>query len=112
MGRFGYLAALILTAGLNVQLCLGQSSAPTVYTDSKTGITFDTWIVPDRSSGASGVGTYGGMTMGFAMPENALSTDANEFIGYLVRKYHPHRLAREPWADTMLDSCALQTAPP
>ncbi|TGJ83688.1 hypothetical protein E0Z10_g5078 [Xylaria hypoxylon] len=84
MGRFGFLATLLLTASLNVQLCLGQSSTPTVYTDSKTGITFDTWIVPDTAAGASGTGTWGGMTMGVALPSNALTTDATEFIGYLL----------------------------
>ncbi|KAI0445879.1 fungal cellulose binding domain-containing protein [Xylaria telfairii] len=83
MGRFGSLVALLLTASLNVQLCLGQSSTPTVYKDSNTGITFDTWIVPDTAKGASGTTTWGGMTIGMALPSNALTTDATEFIGYL-----------------------------
>ncbi|KAI0427264.1 fungal cellulose binding domain-containing protein [Xylaria sp. FL1042] len=83
MGRLGFIASLLLTASLNIQLCLGQSSTATVYTDSKTGITFDTWIVPDTASGASGTTTWGGMTIGLALPEDALTTDANEFIGYL-----------------------------
>ncbi|KAI1276713.1 fungal cellulose binding domain-containing protein [Xylaria sp. FL0933] len=83
MGRFGFIATLLLTACLNIQLCLGQSSTATVYKDSKTGITFDTWIVPDTASGASGTTTWGGMTIGLALPENALTTDADEFIGYL-----------------------------
>lgn len=67
-----------------MQLCLGQDSTPTIYTDSKTGIVFNTWIVPDTASGAPGVTTWGGMTMGVALPQNALTTDATEFIGYLV----------------------------
>ncbi|KAI1197995.1 fungal cellulose binding domain-containing protein [Nemania serpens] len=83
MGRFGFLSTLLLTASLNVQLCLGQDSTPTIYTDSKTGIVFNTWIVPDTASGAPGVTTWGGMTMGVALPQNALTTDATEFIGYL-----------------------------
>ncbi|KAK5628404.1 hypothetical protein RRF57_004119 [Xylaria bambusicola] len=68
---------------MDVQLCSGQSSTPTVYTDSETGITFDTWIVPDKASGATGTGTWGGMTIGVALPEDGLTTDADEFIGYL-----------------------------
>ncbi|KAI0106155.1 fungal cellulose binding domain-containing protein [Nemania sp. FL0031] len=83
MGRFGFLSTLLLTASLNVQLCLGQSSTATVFTDSKTGITFDTWIVPDTATGAAGTTTWGGMTIGLALPETALTTDATEFIGYL-----------------------------
>ncbi|KAI1180765.1 fungal cellulose binding domain-containing protein [Nemania sp. FL0916] len=83
MGRFGFLSTLLLAASLNVQLCLGQSATPVVYKDSKTGITFDTWVVPDTASGAAGTTTVGGMTMGFAMPQDALTKDANEFIGYL-----------------------------
>ncbi|KAI3337680.1 fungal cellulose binding domain-containing protein [Ustulina deusta] len=84
MGRFGFIATLLWTASLTIQPCLGQSSTPTVYTDDKTGITFDTWIVPDTATGASGTTTWGGMTMGVALPEDALTTDANEFIGYLL----------------------------
>lgn len=83
MGRFGLLAALLLAIGLNFQQCLGQDSTPTVYTDSKTGIIFDTWNVPDTADGASGVSALGGLTFGVALPENALTVDANEFIGYL-----------------------------
>ena len=48
-----------------------------VYTDPETGIIFDTWS-------ASSTQTKGGLTMGFAMPEDALETDATEFIGLLV----------------------------
>ena len=47
------------------------------YTDSASGITFDTWPVPQTS-------TVGGMTFGVALPSNALTVDATEFIGYLV----------------------------
>ncbi|KAI0525889.1 fungal cellulose binding domain-containing protein [Xylaria bambusicola] len=83
MGRFGFITTLLLTASLNTQLCFGQSSTPTVYRDSETGIIFDTWIVPDKTSGATGTGTWGGMTIGVALPEDGLTTDADEFIGYL-----------------------------
>ncbi|KAI0206366.1 fungal cellulose binding domain-containing protein [Astrocystis sublimbata] len=84
MHRFGSLVALLLAAIFNVQLCLGQEADPTVYTDSETGITFDTWIVPDRAGGSSNLGTWGGMTVGMALPEDALTTDATEFIGYML----------------------------
>ncbi|CCF38618.1 cellobiose dehydrogenase, partial [Colletotrichum higginsianum] len=50
---------------------------PTTFTDPGTGIIFNTWS-------ASSAQTAGGMTYGFALPENALTTNANEFIGYLV----------------------------
>lgn len=65
----------------DVQNAFAQSSTAVVYTDPKTGITFDTWPVPDSSSGS---GTIGGMTFGMALPSDALTTNANEFIGYLV----------------------------
>lgn len=48
-----------------------------VYTDPDTGITFDTWPVPSTS-------TAGGMTFGMALPSDALTTNADELIGYLV----------------------------
>ncbi|KAI1823085.1 fungal cellulose binding domain-containing protein [Xylaria intraflava] len=84
MGSLRFLWTLLLTASLNIRLCLGQVATPTVYTDSDTGITFDTWIVPDTASGPTGVSTWGGMTFGVALPEDALTTDATEFIGYLL----------------------------
>lgn len=60
-----------------LQPCLGQSGTPVVYTDPDTGIVFDTWKIP--------AGTVtGGMTFGVALPSDALTTDATEFIGYLV----------------------------
>ncbi|KAI5861982.1 carbohydrate-binding module family 1 protein [Durotheca rogersii] len=83
MGRFGPLGTLLLAAGLNVERCLGQQGTPAVYTDSETGIIFNTWTVPDKADGATGVSAWGGLTFGVALPENALSVDATEFIGYL-----------------------------
>ncbi|KAJ9149671.1 Cellobiose dehydrogenase [Coniochaeta hoffmannii] len=53
-----------------------QSGTPVKYTDPGTGIVFDTWPVPSAASA-------GGMTFGVALPSNALTVDANEFIGYL-----------------------------
>ncbi|KAI0014611.1 fungal cellulose binding domain-containing protein [Xylariomycetidae sp. FL0641] len=84
MGRFSHLATALVAASLNVQQCLGVDSQPTSFTDSETGITFDTWIVPDTANGgSSSTSTWGGMTFGVALPEDALTTDATEFIGYL-----------------------------
>ncbi|KAL7627298.1 hypothetical protein AAE478_001487 [Parahypoxylon ruwenzoriense] len=83
MGRFGFFATLLLAVGWNVQQCLGQGSTPTLYTDSKTGITFNTWTVPDKADGGSGVSAVGGLTFGVALPGDAMTVDATEFIGYL-----------------------------
>ena len=59
---------------------LGQSSTPTTFTDPDSGVVFNTWGIPN-----GGAQTQGGFTFGVALPEDALSTDADEFIGYLVR---------------------------
>ncbi|KAI0133009.1 cellobiose dehydrogenase [Xylariales sp. AK1849] len=76
---FTHLSSLLLAVSFG-QYALAQSSTPVVYTDSETGITFDTWPVPNSSSGT---GTVGGLTFGMALPSDALTTDADEFIGYL-----------------------------
>lgn len=57
---------------------LGQSSTPVSYTDPGTGITFATWPVPAGDTNGDG------LTFGMALPDDALTTDATEFIGYLV----------------------------
>lgn len=51
---------------------LAQAQAPTPYTDPATGIEFGTWTP----------GT--GFTFGLALPNDALTTDADEYIGLLV----------------------------
>ncbi|EAW14611.1 cellobiose dehydrogenase [Aspergillus clavatus NRRL 1] len=68
--------AAFFAASTVIQTCLAQVSAPTAYTDPGTGITFDTWTMP-------ATGTTGGLTFGMALPSDALTTDATEFIGYL-----------------------------
>ncbi|EAU29442.1 hypothetical protein ATEG_09993 [Aspergillus terreus NIH2624] len=76
MGLFVRLFGTLLAASTVLQPCLGQSGTPVVYTDPDTGIVFDTWKIP--------AGTVtGGMTFGVALPSDALTTDATEFIGYL-----------------------------
>jgi cellobiose dehydrogenase (acceptor) len=49
------------------------------FTDAASGIIFNSWGIPN-----GGAQTKGGFTFGVALPENALATDASEFIGYLV----------------------------
>ncbi|KAL2867628.1 cellobiose dehydrogenase [Aspergillus lucknowensis] len=68
-------AALVAAGGL-LQPCLAQTSKPVAYTDPDTGIVFDTWTVEESSTAA-------GLTFGVALPEDALTTDATEFLGYL-----------------------------
>ncbi|KAI1327173.1 carbohydrate-binding module family 1 protein [Xylariaceae sp. FL0255] len=83
MGRFWSLVTLFLAVSLDIQLGWAQSATPTTYTDPKTGIVFNNWIVPDTASGTDETSTWGGLTFGMALPSNALTTDATEFIGYL-----------------------------
>ncbi|CAI4217414.1 unnamed protein product [Parascedosporium putredinis] len=59
------------------QECHGQGPLATVITDPGTGIVFDAWS-------ATTTQTKGGMTIGMALPSNALTTDAKEFIGILT----------------------------
>ncbi|KAL2863142.1 uncharacterized protein BJX67DRAFT_390801 [Aspergillus lucknowensis] len=59
-----------------LQVSLAQSSKPASFTEPNTGIQFDAWTVAESSLSA-------GLTFGVALPEDALDTDATEFIGYL-----------------------------
>ncbi|BCS19750.1 cellobiose dehydrogenase [Aspergillus puulaauensis] len=68
--------AALVAAGSFLQPCLAQTTTPEKYTDPDTGIIFDTWTVEKTSSVA-------GLTFGVALPEDALTTDATEFIGYI-----------------------------
>ncbi|KAI0150382.1 fungal cellulose binding domain-containing protein [Xylariaceae sp. FL1272] len=83
MRRLWSYVVLLVAASLHIPLIHGQSSTATVYTDSATGITFDTWIVPNTADGGTATSTWGGLTFGMALPSTALTTDATEFIGYL-----------------------------
>ncbi|KAJ1333220.1 cellobiose dehydrogenase (acceptor) [Microdochium nivale] len=82
MGRIGFLASLLLAVGLNVQQSSAQSGPPATYTDPASGVIFNTWSVPDRNAGGFS-GAYGGMKIGLALPQNALTVDATEYIGIL-----------------------------
>ncbi|KAI1081234.1 carbohydrate-binding module family 1 protein [Whalleya microplaca] len=68
MPSFTRIATAALAAATTLQTCVAQT--PTPYTDPDTGIEFGTW-------------EEGGLTIGIALPEDALSTDATEYIGLL-----------------------------
>ncbi|KAI1089568.1 carbohydrate-binding module family 1 protein [Rostrohypoxylon terebratum] len=75
--------ALLLLVVLLIQQCLCQNSTPTAFTDNTTGITFDLWTVPDSADGGGSVSVLGGLSFGVALPEDALTANATELIGYL-----------------------------
>ncbi|KAK3322580.1 cellobiose dehydrogenase-like protein [Apodospora peruviana] len=56
----------------------GQNNVPNTFTDPDTGIIFNSWGIAKGGSQ-----TQGGFTFGMAIPPDGLTTDANEFIGYL-----------------------------
>lgn len=76
MGSFSRFSLLALAAVPFFKPTWAQSATAVVYTEPNTGIVFDTWTVPQSS-------TNGTWTFGAALPEDALTTDATEFIGYL-----------------------------
>ncbi|KAI1332560.1 hypothetical protein F5Y16DRAFT_119294 [Xylariaceae sp. FL0255] len=63
------IATAVLAAAVSIRTCVAQS-APVMYTDPSTGIKLGTWV-------------EGNMTFGLALPSNALTTDASEYIGIL-----------------------------
>ncbi|KAK4661395.1 uncharacterized protein QC763_702650 [Podospora pseudopauciseta] len=72
-----FLGALAAVASL--PSAFGQNNVPNTFTDAETGIVFNSWGIPNGSPQSQG-----GWTFGMALPSDALSTDATEFIGYLV----------------------------
>ncbi|KAJ8123784.1 hypothetical protein ONZ43_g345 [Nemania bipapillata] len=62
------IATAVLAAAVSIRTCLAQDPVP--YTDPGSGIEFGTW-------------EQGDMTIGMALPADALTKDATEFIGYL-----------------------------
>jgi cellobiose dehydrogenase (acceptor) len=56
-----------------------QNNEPITFTDADSGITFNSWAIPN-----GGAQTQGGFRFGMALPSDALQKDASEFIGYLV----------------------------
>ncbi|KAJ5425390.1 hypothetical protein N7465_000460 [Penicillium sp. CMV-2018d] len=69
--------AAVAAVTLFLSTSVAQSGTPVAYTDPDTDITFDTWTVSETLS-------KGGFTFGIALPSDALTTDASEFIGYLL----------------------------
>jgi cellobiose dehydrogenase (acceptor) len=65
---------VLLTLFKALQQGAAQMTAGT-YTDEATGIMLNTW---EATSGAA-------FTFGLALPADALTTDATEYIGLLVR---------------------------
>lgn len=55
---------------------MAQTADAKPYTDPDTGISFKTWSVPSTAAA-------GAFSFGLVLPENALTTDANEYIGFL-----------------------------
>ncbi|KAL2136578.1 hypothetical protein VTI74DRAFT_2883 [Chaetomium olivicolor] len=72
-----FLGALAAAASF-VPSALAQNNAPVTFTDPASGIVFNSWGLPNGSPQ-----TQGGYTFGVALPQDALTTDAKEFIGYL-----------------------------
>ncbi|KAI1418705.1 hypothetical protein F5Y13DRAFT_196459 [Hypoxylon sp. FL1857] len=68
MPSFSRIAAAVIAAATTFRACLAQEATP--YTDPDTGIEFGTWA-------------QGGQTFGLALPEDALTKDATEYIGIL-----------------------------
>lgn len=71
---------------LAIRTCLAQDPVP--YTDPDTKIEFGTW-------------QQGDMTIGLSLPGDALTTDATEFVGYLVRYTN---------VDNILHKCTLNVS--
>ncbi|KAI1389821.1 uncharacterized protein F4822DRAFT_442940 [Hypoxylon trugodes] len=68
MPSFSRIATAVLAAATTFRACLAQDAVP--YTDATTGIEFGTWAQGDQ-------------TFGLALPEDALTKDASEYIGIL-----------------------------
>ncbi|CAI7586499.1 unnamed protein product [Penicillium glandicola] len=81
MRFFAHASAAVAAVALFSSTSIAQSGTPVAYTDPDTGITFDTWTVSETLS-------EGGYTFGMALPSDALTTDATEFIGYLLCSSH------------------------
>ncbi|OQE43613.1 hypothetical protein PENCOP_c003G01340 [Penicillium coprophilum] len=77
MRFFAHAFAAIAAVVPFLSTSMAQSGTPVAYTDPDTDITFDTWTVSETLS-------KGGFTFGIALPSDALTTDATEFIGYLL----------------------------
>ncbi|RWA11079.1 hypothetical protein EKO27_g4039 [Xylaria grammica] len=68
MPSISRIATAVLAAAASIRTCLAQE--PVLYKDPGTGIQFGTW-------------EQGDMTIGLALPGDALTTDATEYVGIL-----------------------------
>nr|ADT70778.1 cellobiose dehydrogenase [Stachybotrys bisbyi] len=66
-------SAWLLALAASVQHVLAQNPTPTQYTDPDTGIIFSTWRAIGQAS----------MRLGVSLPADALTVDADEYIGLL-----------------------------
>lgn len=86
----------MLLLDANWEIVLQAVSAQGVagtYTDEDTGIIFATQTIPDGAP-LSGY-TTGGFTVGLALPANAATVDATEYIGLIVRcSIKRHRIVK------------------
>ncbi|PGH11401.1 hypothetical protein AJ79_04902 [Helicocarpus griseus UAMH5409] len=76
MKTFGLKGLLGLTASIS-SLSHGVLAQAGSYTDPETGIIFGTYTVSEQQ-------TTGGLTYGWALPEDAGTVDSTEFIGLII----------------------------
>ncbi|KFY27341.1 hypothetical protein V493_03549 [Pseudogymnoascus sp. VKM F-4281 (FW-2241)] len=81
MTTFRYLCGALAAAGTVLQAVSAQGVAGK-YTDEDTGIIFATQTIPDGTA-AQGL-TKGGFTVGLALPADAATVDATEYIGMII----------------------------
>jgi cellobiose dehydrogenase (acceptor) len=71
----------VLIDSVVLRPCAAQDRV--MYTDPGTNITFGTWSVGGSVNPAAGQ-PQATFTFGMALPQDALTKDATEYIGYLV----------------------------
>ncbi|KFY46354.1 hypothetical protein V494_00482 [Pseudogymnoascus sp. VKM F-4513 (FW-928)] len=95
MMNFRYLCGALAAAGTVLQAASAQGTAGT-YTDPDTGIIFATQTIPDGNP-LQGL-TKGGYTVGLALPADAATVDATEYIGLLIGSSTNTTSAGTGWA--------------
>ncbi|KFY05536.1 hypothetical protein V492_08470 [Pseudogymnoascus sp. VKM F-4246] len=95
MMNFRYLCGALAAAGTVLQAVSAQGTAGT-YTDPDTGIIFATQTIPDGNP-LQGL-TKGGYTVGLALPADAATVDATEYIGLLIGSSTNTTSAGTGWA--------------
>ncbi|KFZ10486.1 hypothetical protein V502_08083 [Pseudogymnoascus sp. VKM F-4520 (FW-2644)] len=95
MTNFRYLCGALAAAGTVLQAVSAQGVAGT-YTDADTGIIFATQTIPDGNP-AQGY-SKGGYTVGLALPADAATVDATEYIGLIIGSSTNTTSAGTGWA--------------